>query len=268
MTNIFMVELKTYIKSILIWSLSLFAMIYSMMVFYPAFSADVELLDKLMSSYPDALLKAFGMSSGLSMASVLGYFSFTFAFIQLLLAVQAANYGFSILSVEEREFTADFLMSKPVSRNQILTAKFLAAFLALSLTNFVTWIATYSGIELFRDGKPYDLRSLVLLLSTIVLFQLLFLTVGMLISVILERIRNVLSFSLAFAFGTYILNTVRAIVGGELLGFVSPYYYFDPIYILENGALRLPLLVISIVIVMVCIGTTVLLYGRRDINSL
>jgi ABC-2 type transport system permease protein len=243
-------------------------MIYSMMVFYPTFSSDVALIDKLISNYPEALLKAFGMSSGLSMASVLGYFSFTFAFTQLLLAVQAANYGFSVLSVEEREFTADYLMSKPVSRHEILSAKCVAAFLALSLTNFLTWAAAISGIELFRNGNPYELRYIVLLLSTIVIFQMLFFTVGMLVSVMLKRIRNVLSFSLAFAFGTYILNTVRAIVGGDLLGWLSPYYYFDPVYILENGSLKTPLLFMSFVIVLVSIGTTVFLYGRRNIHSL
>ena len=44
-----------------------------------------------------------------------------------MIALQAANYGYSLVSVEERELTADFLLSKPVGRVQILTSKLLAA---------------------------------------------------------------------------------------------------------------------------------------------
>ena len=50
---------------------------------------------------------AFGMS-GIDMASVLGFYGLAFGFVQVCLAIQAANYGFSMLSVEERDLTADF----------------------------------------------------------------------------------------------------------------------------------------------------------------
>ena len=53
--------------------------------------------------------------NNLDMSSVLGFFSFVFLFCQICLAIQAANYGFSLVSVEERELTADFLLAKPVA---------------------------------------------------------------------------------------------------------------------------------------------------------
>lgn len=268
MGNIFKYEFKMYHKSILIWAINLILVIFLMMVFYPTFASDIELVDKMLENYPEELLKAFGMSSTLSMATVLGYFSFVFAMVQLFIAIQAANYGFSILSVEEREFTADYLMSKPVSRVQILIAKFSAAFLTLLITNAVIWISTFASIELFRDGKSYDVDKLILLLSTIILFQLFFLTVGMAISVFVRRVRSVLSFSLALSFGTYILNTVRAIVGGDMFGYLSPFYHFDPIRILEKGALNGPMVTISCLFILVSTVATFVLYTKRDIYSL
>ena len=268
MGNIFKYEFKMYSKSILIWSLSFAMIIFLMMVFYPTFGSDVALVDKMLENYPEELLKAFGMSSSLSLATVLGYFSFVFAMVQLFIAIQAANYGFSILSVEEREFTADYLMSKPVSRKQILIAKFGASFLTLIITNLVIWLSTFIAIEMFKDGKTYDADKIVLLLSTIVVFQLFFLCLGMFISVCVKRVRSVLSFSLGLAFGTYILNTVRAIVGGEVLGYASPFYHFDPIRILETGKLNVPMVVISCVSILISVVGTVLLYSKRDISSL
>ncbi len=268
MGNVFKYEFKMYAKSILIWVASIVLLLVSFMAFFPAFSTDATLLDKMLENYPPELLKAFGMGGTLSLATVLGYFAFIFTFLQLCLAVQAANYGFSILSVEEREFTADYLMSKPVSRQQILIAKFSAALCALTLTNASAWIGSFLAITLFQDGKSYEVDKLILLLATIVLFQLFFLTVGMVISVMVRRIRNVLSFSLGLAFGTYILNTVRAIVGGETLGYFSPFYHFDPAVILEKGNLNIPMVSISVSVVILSIIATFALYSRRDINSL
>ncbi|MEN8908058.1 MAG: ABC transporter permease subunit [Clostridiales bacterium] len=268
MLNIFKYEFKMYQKSILLWMISIVGLLFAMMAFYPSFGNDSEILEKMLKNYPEELLKAFGMSGGIPLSSVLGYFVFTFVLVQLCLAIQAANYGFSILSVEEREFTADYLMSKPVSRVRIINAKFLAALLALTITNIVTWIGSFGCIEIFREGKEYDATKLIILLATILLFQLVFLTVGMAISVVLRRIRSVLTFSISLAFGTYILNSVRAIVGGETLGYLSPFYHFDPAYILKNGNLDISMVLISIVFIIVSVSVTYVFYLKRDIYSL
>ena len=140
MLNVLKYEFKMMQKSLIAWSISILLILYVMMVFFPVFSKDMAMIDKMMANYPPELLKAFGMSSDMSLATVLGYFAFTFAMVQLALSVQAANYGFSILSIEEREFTADFLITKPVSRQQILFAKFIASCLILTLTNLITWM--------------------------------------------------------------------------------------------------------------------------------
>ena len=42
---------------------------------------------------------------------------------------------------EEIELTADFLLSKPVSRAQVVTSKLLAALSSLTVTNLVVWAA-------------------------------------------------------------------------------------------------------------------------------
>jgi ABC-2 type transport system permease protein len=238
------------------------------MAVYPTFGKDVAMMDKIMANYPPELMAAFGMNQGLSLSTVLGFLVFTFVFVQLCLAIQASNYGFSFLSVEEREYTADFLMTKPVSRQTIIVQKFLAAFLALVLTNVIVWIGTYAAVELFRDGNTYDLGKLILLLSSTLLFQMFFISVGMLISVSLKKIRSVLSYSMALAFGLYVVNAIRNVIGGELLGLVSPFYHFDPGYILDKGSYNTPLVAISLVVIVGSMVTSYVLYIKRNIHSL
>lgn len=268
MLNIFKYEFKKYLKSILVWSLTFITVTILLMAFYPTFGNDVAMVDKLLANYPKELLQAFGMGGELSLATVLGYYAFVFAFLQLFVAIQAANYGFSILSVEERELTADYLMSKPVSRIDILAAKFCATFLTLLINNAVIWVSTIVSLKLFSAGKAYSISNILLLLSTIIIFQLLFLSIGMLVSVSIRKVRNVLSFSLALAFGTYILNSIRAIVGGKLLGYFSPFYYFDPSPILEKGNLNIEFMLLSGFIIISSLVATYVLYIHRDIYSL
>jgi ABC-2 type transport system permease protein len=237
------------------------------MLFYPSFASDAALVDKLMKNYPEELLKAFGMSGGLSLSSVLGYFSFVFAFVQLCIAIQSANYGFHMLSVEERELTADFLMTKPVSRSRIIVSKILAAFTGLTITNFFIWVGSYGSIIAFNDGNSYDTRNLILVLLTTTFFQLFFLSVGMVISVSVKKVRSVLTFSMALSFGMYILNALRSILGGEILGIISPFYHFEPGYILKNGHYDIPMVSISIAVVILSIIGSYILYIKRNIHS-
>lgn len=268
MLNIFKYEFKTYYKSILIWVISIAAITFIMFSLFPTFGADASIMEKILENYPEEMLKAFGMSGGLPLSSVLGYLVFVFAFVQLFLAIQSSNYGFSILSVEERELTADFLISKPVSRVAILSAKFIAALLALIITNIFVCIIMITSIELFNNGLSYDSTHLWVLLSSMVLFQLFFLTVGMLISVLAKRIRSVLAYSLGLSFGMYMINAIGSIIGGNTMTYISPFSHFDPGYILEYGKYDVKLVLISIIIILVSIVGTYILFPKRDIHSL
>lgn len=268
MLNIFKYELKGHFKSIAWWSISNVLLILLFFSLYPTFGEDAALMEKIMENYPEEMLKAFGMSTALPLSSVLGYLVFCFAFIQLLFAIQASQYGFGILSVEEREFTADYLMSKPVSRLSILTAKVSAALSSLLTTLIISSLGLIISVQLFNNGHDFEWQPILVLLSSVFWFQLTFLAIGLMVSVILRRIRNVLSFSLGLAFGTYILNAVRAIIDGDILGYLTPFYYFDPSYILINGAYDLSLAAISFGILILASVVTVWLYLKRDIYAL
>lgn len=266
--NIFLYELKMYRKSIIIWSSSMMGVLIMLMAFFPTFAADTALMDQMLKSYPKELIDAFGMGGSLSLSSVPGYFTFSFVFVQLCMAIQASNYGFHFLSVEERELTADFLMSKPVSRKKILVSKFTAAFVSLTIINISVWIASFISIELFRAGQDYSVKNISILLSTTVFFQLFFLSIGMLVSLSVKKVRSVLSFSMALSFGLYILNAMKGVFGGELLGVITPFYHFEPGYILEFGKYNIEKAIISFILIVIALVISWVLYLRRNIHSL
>lgn len=266
--NIFKFELKGYFRTLWIWLISLFALLILFMSFYPVMSEDAAMMDKIFEHYPEELLKAFGMSGELSFATVFGYFTFTFVFVQLCLAVQSAYYGFNFISIEERELTADFLYSKPVTRKSVFMQKYLAAMTVLFMSDVVVWLGSFIAIEVFRGDNNYDLEHLLILLVSIPIFQLFFFSIGFVVTTLSRKINSVISYAMALSFGLYVLNAIRSIVGGELLGMISPYYYFEPGFILTQGKLNLRLTIICIAIIL---STNIIgywLYQKRNIRSL
>jgi ABC-2 type transport system permease protein len=263
--NIYLHELKANWKSVLIWSLSITALMYVFMSIYSGFATDQVLISQMMSKFPRELLIAFGMLD-MNWSTVLGFFGLIFLFSQICLAIQAANYGFSLVSIEESELTADFLLAKPVGRMKIITCKLLAAITALTITNLVVWGSSFSSLALLSSGNDYPVKPLVMLLLSIVVFQLFFLSVGMVISLLVKRVRNVTPFSMALVFGLYILNAFGGMIGEKSLEILSPFEQFDPNYIVNHAAYD-PLALISVAIILISVVSSYVLYQRRNIAS-
>lgn len=264
--HIFKHEFKSRIKSLVIWSLSVAAMILIFFSFYPTFAGQAAMMTQLLANFPEELQAAFGIG-GVPLDTVMGFYSFIFLFVQLCLAIQAGNLGFGLVSIEESELTADFLLSKPVSRAQILNGKLIAASAILLLTNIVVWVSSFVAIPLFRSGHSYDPKTLVILLLSLIPFQLFFFSIGLLVSLIVKRVRSVTPYSLGLGFGMYILNAFGGVFGDVKLELITPFKHFDPGLIIQNNTWDTPLALINVAISLVSIMISYLLYLRRDIPA-
>jgi ABC-2 type transport system permease protein len=241
-------------------------MIFVFTSIYSSFADEAELLNRTLEKMPQEFLMAFGMD-GLDMSTVLGFFSLIFLFVQLCVSIQAANYGFSLVSVEETEMTADFLLTKPVGRTQIMSGKLLSAITSLAITNVVVWISSFVSLNIYSDGRPFDTKTLSLLLLSVTFLQLFFLTVGMVISLLPKKIRSVTPLSMGMVFGMYILNAFGGMLGEDKLSYITPFRHFDPNYVIRNGSYDLSLVLISVSLIILSLVGSYLLYARRNIPT-
>jgi len=264
--NIFQHEFKMHARSVMTWSVAVAVLILVYSSLFSSFAQDTELLNEMMAKFPQELLTAFGMN-GLDLSTIMGYFSFVFLFAQLCLAIQAASYGFSLVSVEEREWTADFLLTRPVGRTQILTNKLLAALSGLTITNIVVWISSFGFINLFKGDRTYETTPLLLLLLSIGVFQLFFLFVGLAVSLLVKRIRSVTPYAMALGFGMYVLSVFGDMLGESALEKITPFKHFEPRYIVQHAAYDVPLALISVAVILISLVGSYMLYARRDIPA-
>ena len=130
-------ELARNRNAFLIWTLVMVISSVFLMTFFPTVSAQSEQLDNLMSQYPEDLVKTFNFDR-LSMSDPMGFYGTeTYIFITLFGSIYSMLLFISLLSREESEKTAEFLLAKPVTRNFIISFKSLAALIYITMFNTI-----------------------------------------------------------------------------------------------------------------------------------
>ena len=264
--SIYRYELRQRWTSVAIWVGSLASLLFIFMAIFPSFSKDIAAMNRLIENFPPELKAAFGMNA-LDLGTLEGYFGLCIVFCQLCLAIQAANYGLSLVSMEETDLTADFLLTRPLSRSTILTSKIMSALTSLLVTDLLFWGISVASIAIFKGDAPYEQRAINLLLGSVVVFQLLFFSLGLLISLLAKRIRSVTPWSLGLAFGTYVISAFSGIFEDVKLEYLSPFKHFDPGQIIQDLHYDWRFVIVDVAIIVVAIGASYWLYQKRDIAS-
>ena len=260
--NIFYHECKALGKSSFFWTLSLVLVAIVFLSLFPAFSKDAEATKRLLEGFPKEILQAMGLSLEIFF-SILGYYSFVFVYIVLCGSIQAMNFGLSILSKEVRDKTTDFLLTKPIKRYQIMTAKLSAVVVSLLLTNFFYVLFAYITISLFTETAMNN-RVFLLISFSLLFVQLLFFALGVLVSVVVPKIKSVLTYSLAIVFGFFILDLFNEIIGEKAIRYLIPFKYFDSLYIMNHSSYELPFVILAITVFVTFISVSYVIYGKKD----
>jgi len=262
--NIFRYELKAYRKSAIIWAcaMTLLAVVYIFL--FKGLGSDIENFQAFLNNLPEVIKKGFNILVD-SISTLEGFYSFVFSFVLLCGAIQAMNLGTDIVSKEVRAKTADFLLTKPVSRINILTSKLLAALSALVITNSI-----YLGLTVLTAVavvEAFNLKIFFLISLTMFFVQLIFLALGFLISVMAGKIESVISVSLSTVFGFYILGSLGSFMGEARIRYFSPFRYFDAAYIIKHAAYETSFVVIGIVFIIAALAGSCLIYLKKDIQA-
>jgi ABC-2 type transport system permease protein len=199
--NVFANEFKTLIKSIIAWSVSMTALALVFFLVYPAYSQEAVAIRELLEGYPPALLKAFGFDIE-SIFTPLGFYSLVFKYIILCGSIQAMILGVSLIAKEFNRKTADFLMTKPVSRANILTNKVLASVISLIITDIIVFALSWFAFN-YISREPIDFRLFIMISLTLFLIEMIFYVLGLFLAVTIQKIKSVTGFSLGIVFGFF-----------------------------------------------------------------
>lgn len=263
--SIFKFELRHNLKSTLVWTLALLGVNAMFLSVYPYYRDEMAVIKPMFEGFPPQVLEALGINVE-NLFTALGFYSFVQMYVQLIAAMQGMIFGLGILGKEVRLKTADFLFTKPVSRQSIYLQKWASILVLLS----ISWIV-YSTFN-FMMIRSYETESINIVLFGLVqlsnlLISLLFAAIGMLMASVLRKLKSVVSISISVVFAFFILNMMQSIFDKAWIRYFSPFQYFERSHLFINQQYEWPLVLMWIVITM---GSFVLSYeitSRKDIHA-
>lgn len=263
--NIFIVEMKVHRKSLIIWAFGILLMIVGGMGKYVAFSTSGASIKDLMAQMPRSMQAIMGTGAfDLSKAS--GFYGVLFLYLVLMATVHAAMLGADIISKEERDKTAEFLMVKPISRKKIITSKLLAATMNILIFNIITLAISIIIVGKYSKGEAVSSDIVILMIGMFIL-QLMFMFIGTAIAAICKKPKSATSISTAVLLITFILSIAVDMNSRiESLKYLTPFKYFDAKNLMYGGGFQWSFVILSIIIISASVWITYTFYEKRDMN--
>ncbi len=112
-----------------------------------------------------------------------------------------------------------------------------------------------------------DMKLFFMVSVTLFFLQLIFLAMGILLSAAVSKIKSVISVSVGTVFGFFILNMLDSILGEKVIRYLTPFKYFDTVYILKNASYETPYLIIGAVFVVAAVAASYAVYSRKDVHA-
>lgn len=261
--NIFFRELKANRKALIIWSVCMFLFVLSGMAKFTAYSSGAS--NEVFNKMPHAMKALLGMGS-FEVTKMSGFFAFLYPYIALATGIHAVLLGSGIIAKEERDKTTEFLMIKPVSRSTIITSKFLAALVNVVIINLVTLFSSIVMVAAYNNGKDITGEVILFMLSMFII-QLIFLSLGTLLSAFMRNPKASGSLATGILFGAYVISKITDLTDNvNALNVLSPFKYFSYEKIVNENSLSFGIVFLSILLIAVFSASTYFFYTKRDLN--
>jgi ABC-2 type transport system permease protein len=266
--NLFAREMRRNALSLIIWTTILTVLIAVTMSVYPVFLGNQSKIMGMLNIIPKEALEFKGISNFGDLLSVMGFYAVNNIIYMLVLgSVYAIVLSSNILLKEEYNKTAEYLLTRPLTRSEIFLSKLAVISINVFILNLVTSLVGFIFIELVRKGSFSANAFLILSLYTLLL-NILFAAAGLFLSTIVKRPKPITTFCIGLVIILYFVFTLSKITGSVAkIGYLTPFKYvdtnvLDPAYKLDPVSL-----IYFIGISLLLLVASYRLYLRKDIYT-
>lgn len=257
-------ELKQGKTSFWVWTVAVGAMIAICVLLFPQMTKDSGSNVGQMFSSMGTFSSAFGLDK-LDVGTLIGYYAgHCCNMLGLGGSFFAALCAVSMLSKEEKERTAEFLLTHPVSRIRIVTEKLIAILLQITVLNLIVFAFSAGSIAMIGEEIPW--KELLLLHTAYYILQLETAGICFGISAFIRKGSTGLGLGLA-AIMFFLKLTVNTAESMGFLKYITPYGYCDGADIVPSGVLDGTKIAIGAAVGIIGIVMAYLHYTRKDIHS-
>ncbi len=256
-------EIKKGAKGFLIWT-AVIAFMLSVCVFvYPAMKDQMGEMNEMFANM-GSFTAAFGMDQ-LNFGTFIGFYGIEIGnVLGLGGGFFAAYLGITMLSKEEKEHTAEFLLTHPISRVSVLIQKLAAVMIQIVLMNVITFL--FGVISAVIVGEDVPFKELFLIHSVYLILQIEIGAVCFGLSAFVRR--GSIGIGLGSAAVLYFMNLIVNIsVKAEPLKYITPYAYAKPEDVIQNMSFDWLLVGLGILYGIVFVAVGFIIYGRKDMTA-
>lgn len=254
-------ELRQSRTSFLVWTASLGFLLATCIFLFPEMKGQMESVNDMFSSM-GSFTEAFGMDR-LNLGTLTGFYAVECGnVLGLGGAFFASLCAVGILSKEEKDKTAEFLLTHPVSRKMIVTEKLIAVLVQITVMNIIIYALAVGSIA--AVGEPIPWKEISLMHIAYYLLQLELACICFGISAFIRK--GSAGIGLGIAAMMYFLNLIANIADvAEFLKYITPFGYCEGADIVSNGSLDITLVTVGIVLGISGIIIAYLKYTKKDI---
>ena len=254
-------ELSQGKQMLFIWTAVIAGMLGICIFIYPEMKEQMNDINGMFSNL-GSFSSAFGMDK-INFGEYLGFFSVECGnVLGLGGAFFAALLGISSLAKEEKENTAEFLLTHPISRRNIVLQKFCALLLQIFILNAAVILVTV--FSTYAISESPDEKTIALLLFAYFILQIETASICFGISAFLSSKGPGIGLGIAALF--YFINILANLTEKmDFLKFFTPFSYAEGADIVADGCLNLPYLSVGLAAAVIGIITAFYWYGKKDI---
>lgn len=255
-------ELKQGKISFFIWTASIGFLLAICVFLFPEMKGQMESVSDVFASM-GSFTDAFGMDR-LNFGSLIGFYTIECGnVLGLGGAFFASLCAVGTLSKEEKDRTAEFLLTHPVSRRRIVTEKLIAVLIQVTAMNLIIYALSVGSIVAIGEEIPWIELNLLHLAYYLLQIELVGICFG--ISAFMRK-GNV-GVGLGIAAMMYFLNLIANIAEvAEFLKYITPFGYCEGADIVTNRSLDATMIAIGMTLCGIGIMAAFLKYTKKDIH--
>ena len=255
-------ELRQSRTSFLVWTASLGFLLATCIFLFPEMKGQMESVNDMFSSM-GSFTEAFGMDR-LNFGTLTGFYAVECGnVLGLGGAFFASLCAVGVLSKEEKDKTAEFLLTHPVSRKMIVTEKLIAVLVQITVMNIIIYALAIGSIAAVGEAIPWKEISLMHIAYYLLQLEIAGICFG--ISAFIRK--GSAGIGLGIAAMMYFLNLIANIADvAEFLKYITPFGYCEGADIVSNGSLDITLVAIGLAIGIIGIIIAYLKYTKKDIH--
>jgi len=220
-------ELKNYSKGTIIISLAVALYIVFSLSMYSIIQENFGKIFDFYSAIPESLRIAFNFHLNQWNSILVFYVTYFVYFIPVIAGCYSIILGTKLLSKEEQNKTAEFLYSRPVSREQIVSSKLLTFFIHILSINLFAFFAALFSCGIVTDWD-FSIKILFVLHTYGFLMCFFFGVLGFFITVVMKRAKAIVGIGIGIVLGTYYFDMLIRISGKvQFLLYLTPFKYIN-----------------------------------------